>query len=67
MWHIRTHKAEIEKLHVSMAESTAKIEELVRQADHEREVARARVEAEKERAAQPQRSARAAASACTWT
>ena len=44
---IRTHKAEIEKLHVSMAESTAKIEELVRQADHEREVARARVEAEK--------------------
>ena len=52
---IRTHKAEIEKLHVSMAESTAKIEELVRQADHEREVARARVEAEKERADKAER------------
>ena len=38
-----------------MAESTAKIEELVRQADHEREVARARVEAEKERADKAER------------
>ena len=47
---VRTQKSQIEKLHVSIAESTAKIEQLVRQADQEREVARARVEAEKERA-----------------
>lgn len=52
---IRTQKAEIEKLHVSIAESTAKIEELLRQADHEREMARARVEAEKERADKAER------------
>ena len=47
---IRTQKTQVEKLHVSIAESTAKIEQLVRQADQDREVARARVEAEKERA-----------------
>ena len=42
---IRTQKSQVEKLHVSIAESTAKIESLVRQADQERQVARAKVEA----------------------